>query len=864
LRTDFQLPPDAARPTIAAVPAPLPDADSLTGGLRPRRAPPELDSLWRAPLAPVALAFTAGVVADRLGVLPTGVAALLLFAGLGGWAVAARRPFASGLPFLWLAVAALGALHHHQYRDVYPTDDIGHLASEEPRLARVRGRLIDGPISTGPPRSNPLRSMPPTETSRAVLAVSTWQARDDWLPVSGRVRLTVPGRLDGLRVGDEVEATGWLAAPSGPMNPGEADVADRLRDDRIRAVLTVRESAAGVVRLSAGTTLAGGLAAVRGWGTQALADALPPDEAHLAAALLLGDTAALAQEEWDKYVRTGVVHALAISGQHLVVLAAFLWLALRVTGVRRKHGAWAVALLLVAYALLTGARPPAVRAAAQVAVVCGGLVLRRPALPANAFALAWLVVLAVQPTDVADLGCQLSFLCVAVLTWGTARWFAPRELGPLEQLVEESRSPAERAVRWLGRVVLVTYGVTVVLGLAVLPLVAARYHLISPVGLLIGPPVVLLTSVALVAGFLLLVCAAVLPWLVPPFAWATRWSLAACAGLVDAADRLPLGHGYVGGVPPWWLLGFYPVLLAVIFLPELRRRARWLALAGLGWLAVGLAGGSLRPAADELRLTFLAVGHGGCTVIETPDGRALLYDAGALAGPGVTRRVIAPFLWHRGVRRLDEVIVSHADLDHFNGLPALLDRFTVGRVTLTPSFADRTTPGVREALVALERSGVATRTVQAGDVLTAGDVTFEVLHPPAGGPPGPENVRSLVLLVRHAGHAILLTGDVEGEGLERVLRLPPVRVDVLQAPHHGSKTANPAALAAWARPRLVVACQGPPPWPTAVPETYAARGARYLGTWPHGAVTVRSHRSGLLAETFRTGERAVVRAGSGD
>jgi competence protein ComEC len=489
------------------------------------------------------------------------------------------------------------------------------------------------------------------------------------------------------------------------------------------------------------------------------------------------------------------------------------------------------------------------------------MILRRPVLPANAFALAWLVVIGLQPTDIADAGCQLSFLCVAVLAWGTNRWFARKPLEPLERLVEESRPAWERALRWLGRVILISYAVTIVLGLAVLPLVAARYHLVSLTGLLIGPPVVFLTSIALIGGFLTLFVAATVPWLSPPFAGLTSKSLALCSWVVDVADRLPLGHTYVGGVPVWWLLGLYVLLLAGLILPELRRRARWVGLAGLGWLAVGLAGGSLRPAADELRVAFLAVGHGGCTVIETPDGRTLLYDAGALNGPDLTRRIVAPYLWHRGIRRIDDVLLSHADLDHFNGLPALIDRFRIGRVVLTPTFADKTTPGVREALNVIERAKVPTRIVTAGDVLTAGDVTFEVLHPPSDGPPGVENVRSLVLLVRHAGHSILLTGDLEGAGLERVLAMPPRPVDVMMAPHHGSKVANTPALGAWAKPRLVIACQGPPPWPTAVADLYAARGARYLGTWPHGAVTIRSHRTGLVAETFRSGERMVIRMG---
>ena len=122
--------------------------------------------------------------------------------------------------------------------------------------------------------------------------------------------------------------------------------------------------------------------------------------------------------------------------------------------------------------------------------------------------------------------------------------------------------------------------------------------------------------------------------------------------------------------------------------------------------------------------------------METPDGRTLLYDAGALGGPDVTRRQIAPFLWSRGIRRIDEVFLSHADLDHFNGLPELLDRFAVGQVTCTPTFADKNTEGVRETLDALRERGIPIRIVKAGDVLSAGDVRLEVLHPPAVGPPG--------------------------------------------------------------------------------------------------------------------------------
>jgi competence protein ComEC len=824
-----------------------------------------LASIWYAPLAPAALAVTAGVVADRAFVVPPLVAVTVLGVGLIGWAAALHKSSNAGLAFLWLALAAAGDMHHHQYRYVFAADDIGRLASDEPRLIRVRGRLAEEPSTAGPPVADPLRSMPRSEPVRSILEVSHVQVGDDWRAASGRVRLVVSGPLDGLHCGDFVEALGWLTAPGEPANPGEFDPAGHYLDERVTALLSVHKTSEGVVRLAEGwaESPVGWLAAVRAWGRRTLEATLPPQQSGVAAALLLGDGAAMTQSEWDKYIRTGVIHALAISGQHLIILATFLWLALRLANVPRKRGAWLVAIVLTAYAALTGLRPPATRAAVMVDLICFAIILRRVVLPANAFALAWLVVLIFRPTDVADAGCQLSFLCVAVLTWGVGRWFRPGPLDPLEQLIEESRPAWLRTLRRVGRWVAVGYGVNFVLGMAVMPLVAYRYHAITPVAFVLGPPVIFIAAIALVTGFLLLIVAAVAPLFTLPFAWATDYSLRVCGRLVDFADHLPGGHMAVGAAPGWWLAIFYAGLLAALVLPTVRAWRRPLVLAGVAWVIFGLTVVLWRTPPDGLRMTFLAVGHGGCTVMESSDGRVVLYDAGALGGPDVTRRQIAPFLWHRKIRRIDEVIISHADLDHFNGVPSLLENFPVALVTLTPTFADKTTPGVRETLAALERACVRTRIVKAGDRLTAGDVSLDVLHPPAVGPDGNENARSMVLLVRHAGHSLLLTGDLEGPGLNQVLATPPKPVDVLMAPHHGGKSGNPPTLSAWSRPRLVVGCQGPPPWPTQVPAMYEDRGATYLGTWPNGAVTIISHKTGLVAETFRTHRQFVVRAGGG-
>jgi competence protein ComEC len=797
--------------------------------------------------------------------VPLGVSLLAAVVCLaaGGISLFGRQP---KLPLLYLAlgILALGAAHQHWYREEYAADDIGSFASQTSGLAQIRGVLDEEPATVAQPLHDPWISVNRSEPTLAVLHVSHLKQAEDWMPVSGRAQLAISAPLAGLHVGDEIEVVGRLTAPHGPANPGEADRLALLRDQRIRAELSVRKTPDAVTRLTEGWphSLTGWLAICRNWGERELRAALPDRESRLAAALLLGKGGALTNDDWQKYIHTGVVHILIIAGLHLMSLALFAWWLLRLLGVSRSRGAWIVALFLLGYALLSGGRPPAMRAAVVGCAYCGALILRRQTMAANSLALAWLALLAWNPTTIFDPGCQMSFLSVVVLYWGPARWFR-RSSDPLDRLIEESRPPWQRALRRFGRGIVWSYATTWIVWAALAPLTASRYHLISFSGLLLGPPVMAMALVAVVTGFLSLASAVFCPPLVPLFAWPTCWSLTACDTLVQLADGVPASHCYLGTIPEWWLIVFYLVLLAALTHQQLQQHWRWLALAGLGWVCLGLLTGAAQAPADELRCTFLAVGHGGCTVLETPDGRTLLYDAGALAGPDVTRRQIAPFLWHRGIRRIDEIFLSHADLDHFNGLPDLLERFAVGQVTCTPTFKDKPTPAVHETLAALERYHIPQRIVRAGDRLSAGAVAIQVLHPPPEGPPGNENARSMVLLVEHAGHSLLLTGDLEGSGLERVLGLESRPVDVLQAPHHGSRVSNKPELAAWAQPKVVVSCEGPPRNRERPPEPYTATGAHFLGTWPHGAVTLHSHPSGLVVETFMTGQRFVVRRGSG-
>lgn len=817
----------------------------------------------RAPLVPVAIAVTVGLIADRYTQLPIEVGIVVAIVGLISWAVSVWRQLPN-LAFLWIAFAGLGAAYHHTHRHVFAENDLGAFATEEPQLVRLRAVLVDDPVTRFAYKGDPLEPVRRPDRDAVIIeATAIGTGTSGWISASGKAQLVVERDdeakgdtpLAGLRAGDSIELLGFLSRPLSPRNPGERDYASVLLDRRIRAVVWVSDGPDVVTRIAAGeVTMSSAVSVLRRRATTALTENLPREQSATAVALLLGESSAMDRSEWDTYVRTGVVHALAISGQHLAVLAGFLWIGLRLTGVHRTRTAWVVLLIIVGYVILTGLRPSGVRAAAMVVAMCGGLILRRPVTAANSFALGWIMVVMLNPTDPFTLGCQLSFLSVFVLIWAFGRWVSSVSPTPLETIIEESRPLWAQALRGLARGTILFYLLNAVLWTANAPLTLSGQNLVSPIALLIGPPVVLLTSIALVAGFLLILTASLGPVAIP-FALATEWSLAACESLVQLADTWPGGSVYAPGLPLWWLIGFYLGVVGTV-LTDWRWRVRGSVVLS-GWVLLALLSPSAHAQNDELRVTFLAVGKGGCTVIETPDGRCLMYDAGASGGPVAVRRVVAPYLWSRGIRRIDELFLSHADSDHFNGIAELLRRFPVGQVTLTPSFADKPTQEVAAALLVLEQHRVPRRIAVVGERFTAGDVELEVLHPPRVGPPGIENERSLVLHVRYSGYAILLTGDLEKAGTSGLLKQRPKRADVLMAPHHGSQAALPKQLIDWAAPRLIVVNRGPPLGNSVRVENVGA-GVSLWDTYSAGAVLLRLHRTGLIAESYRTGERVVI------
>jgi competence protein ComEC len=285
---------------------------------------------------------------------------------------------------------------------------------------------------------------------------------------------------------------------------------------------------------------------------------------------------------------------------------------------------------------------------------------------------------------------------------------------------------------------------------------------------------------------------------------------------------------------------------------------RRIAVRGLlAWGVIGLAAGLMPQASGELSCRFLAVGHGLSVLMELPNGKTVLYDAGSMGDASRAAKVVAQELRRRGLRRIDALILSHADADHCNALPELLRALPIGSVLIGPGFLEDDQPLPRQIVEQCAARNVPVGLLAAGhQVVLHPEVSFRVLHPAEEFISEQDNPRSLVAAVEYQGRRILLTGDVEGEGLATLLRQSSLPCDVLLSPHHGSRAANPEKLAKWSRPRYVVVSTQDAVSEERLAQTYSPE-THVLATARRGAIECRiDSRGDLSVETFRGGKVA--------
>lgn len=516
-------------------------------------------------------------------------------------------------------------------------------------------------------------------------------------------------------------------------------------------------------------------------------DKLHPETASWLHALVLGDDSLLDTEIIELFQRWSLSHILAISGLHIGIIVAILYVGLvRFSITTKERANWFLIIFLPIYAVMAGGQPSVWRASLMVLFIS---IIQKAKIKINytdGISIIFLFLVLFDKYIIYHIGFQLSF----AVTFGlilSQKWIA------------NAKSNIERI-----------FQISFISQMVILPLQVHYFLIFQPLSILLNVIVVPYFSLFVIPFMFSLLFLSFLPDPLVDFMedffifihQIVLWFIQK----VDSYLNYPL---LIGDFPFYYVCIYY--LLFVLMMVNLENFRLIRSFRYGLCLIVFLIFLSLRPFFSPVgTVTMLDIGQGDAFIIELPYRKGVfIIDAGASFSfhdfaptDRVYKQIIRPYLQGRGIYKIDTIFLSHNDLDHSGSMSYILEEIKVDEVVINEYHALQD-----EEIDLINQHQITLTIAKFNEIIERKGQLFQVLSPKTD--KNDENENSLVIYTSLGGKGWLFVGDIGKETERSIINyFPKLHIDVLKVGHHGSNTSTDTAFIQHTKPDYALISAG--------------------------------------------------------
>jgi len=506
-------------------------------------------------------------------------------------------------------------------------------------------------------------------------------------------------------------------------------------------------------------------------------------------ALLLGERGRMDHEYSQSLQQSGIYHLFAISGAHIAIISFLLFSFFRLLRIPNRAICCLLILLLTFFAFLVEGRPSVLRATVMaIAFLFGKLIWRNVDL-LNTLSFSAFILLFFNPFNLFSLGFQLTFGATLsiILFFPKIMKFLPK----LPLRISE------------------IFALSLTAQLGVLPLIILNFNRVTFASLLLNFAAIPLVGLIMAFGYVFLIFSATVSLIADILSRLIHILIDLLMAISHILDPFPALSYRIPSPPLSVLLGYY-LILAIFLLPKKIKKQKLITLFGFAAIFVLLVTYPFPSRSKTLKLTFIDVGQGDSILVEFPGRNTMLIDGGGIPEEtfDIGERVVSPFLWRKGIKKIDYIVLTHAHPDHMNGLKAVTRNFKI--TEFWEAFSPQENESYAELKRLISKKAICKRTFR-GLEKKIDDIKIEVLNPMQADPfvLRVHNDQSVVLRIVYGQTSFLLTGDI-GKAVEEELERnsPTLQSQVLKSPHHGSDSSSSEDFLRAVAPQIVIICVG--------------------------------------------------------